>query len=179
MTPSVAENPSATPPALALGAPELLRLVVGASDAFAGVYPAAMAEGRKARTLRDLELHFTTAQEVVTGATGRQLAARQRRTALLLGLVMLLVGLPVGGALGWWAASRQSFELPRAEWRIDGVRAGAVVVRQAGRQFPFHVGDVMPNGERLVAVDERMQTVTTESGVFKLQPTAAPRTRTN
>ena len=41
------------------------------------------------------------------------------------------------------------------------------------------VGDVMPNGERLVAVDERMQTVTTESGVFKLQPTAAPRTRTN
>lgn len=176
---STSVSPSATPSALALGAPDMLRLIVGASETFAGNYPVEKARAEQAQTLRDLEMHFTTAQKVASGDAARNWRRWRRLSLAAAAGAALALGVAIGSGAGWLAATAHvsATVMPRTEWRVEALVPGAALVQLGGRQWQVRTGDVLPNGDRVLLVDHRAATLVTESGVFKPQRAAtAPAT---
>jgi len=172
---SLSTTPAAQLPGFSLKSWDLVRILVGSPSVEVGHYPAELArKGATARAehLRDLNLHFTTAQELISGAAAKERGVRRRIATLVLCGSLLALGLSAGVAIGWWrATSAQRLEaMPQVDWRIQAIVPGAAVVRVGNRLWPIRAGDKLPSGERVIVVDERSQSVATESGVFKLAP---------
>lgn len=176
---STSPSTTARPPAAsALAPPDLVRLMLRNSEAFAGSYPPDLArksDAARATHLRDLELNFGTVQEMLDGSTARRTAARRRLGLGIAGLSLVALGACGGVALGWSLASSvmSASELPRSDWRIQAVVPGAAIVRVGSQQWPLRAGDRLPNGDRVLMLDEPGQSVITESAVIKI--TAASR----
>lgn len=158
-----------------LECPDLMRLMLGASTAFAGTYPPDLARRSRfarAENLREVDLHFTSAQKVLQGGARKQNALWVRAGLYLSTAGVLAIGICLGAAGGWWRAhsAQQASDalMPRADWRIESIAPNTVMVRIAGRLWPIHPGDQMPNGEQLLMVNDRALTIVTDTGVFKL-----------
>lgn len=172
--PSSAEKALA-PPAQAtkLEPPDLVRLIVGSSSTFAGNYPPDAAHrGRvmRAASLREMELNFTTAQQLQQGGAKGLKAGFVRGTLGLIAVALLMLGLSVGAGVGWWLGTTgQGGDQLRAGWRVQAILPGQVVIRVGERLWPIRQGDQLPNGDRVLLIDDKSRSMITESGTFKLE----------
>lgn len=160
---------------------DLMQVLLGASHISAGDYPPAQHRESgffAARSLREMDLTFVDAQ-IATDPKSTERRVRMRMWVNIgMGVVAiaLLAGC-IGAGWAWMAASDAARAgtsgMPRAEWRIVEVNAGVVTVRIGDRNWPVRRGEVLPNGERIVMIDDANLAVTTESGTFRLAVAAS------
>lgn len=154
---------------------DLLALMLGRSEIAAGEYPVEDASRpglREAQSLREVELNFTQAHELVAASRVR-VAVRRAGLGMLLAAMMLVGGCIGAAAVFVMYAGVEKIEgavMTRAAWRVTTITEQMVTV-QVGHDFwPVRPGEELPNGERVLMIDDETQTIVTDSGTFRLAP---------